>query len=46
MEVLVYIVKTMTMNCIAAKSVMICLRVVKKNRFTHDLAHDTFKLKF
>ena len=35
-----YIVKTMTMICIAVKSVMICLLVVQ-NRFTHELAHDT-----
>ena len=35
----------MTIICIAVKSIMICLLVVH-NRFTHELAHDTCKLKF
>ena len=39
------IVKTMTMNCIAVKSVMICSFAVK-NGFTHESGHDMFKLKF
>ena len=35
----------MTIICIAVKSIMTCL-LVEHNRFTHELAHDTCKLKF
>ena len=41
----VFIVKTLTMICIVVKSVKIYLLAVQ-NRFTHELAHDTCKLKF
>ena len=41
----IYVVKTMAMICIAVKSVKTCLLVVQ-NRFTHELAHATRKLKF